>query len=158
MSWSLAFIFRIDCPDGGTGFTTFPGWRTRGACCASFFTLSDSGKEQRSLFWRFKNRDDDLRNLLCGEFRSAEFWEPRLQLVSPLPAKRDQSGSSIEGRSNANLFLLLFLRVCSQVLWLAYRGFLLVHHSGQKTLAKVSFLLGTKVHSSLNHSLGCRMP
>lgn len=116
MSWSLAFIFRICSPDEGTGFATLPGWRTRDSCCASFFTFSGLGKEQRSLFWRLKNRHDDLRNLLCGEFRSAGFWEPLLQLVSPLPAKRDQSGSSMEGRSNANLFLLLFLRVCSQVL------------------------------------------
>lgn len=63
---------------------------------------------QRSLIWRLENRDNDLRNLLGGKYWSAGFWERPLQLISPLPANWDQSGSSMERSSDANLLLLLF--------------------------------------------------
>ncbi len=107
MSWSSAFMFRILSPVGGpVGFTTFPGCRAGGSFRVSLCKFSDSGEGQRWLFCRLKNRDDDLRNLPCGKYWSTGFWEPLLQLGSQLPAKRDQSGSSMERCSNANLLLI----------------------------------------------------
>lgn len=116
ISRSSAFMLRILAPLGGTtGLSTSPGWRIE-SFCASRCKFWDSGNVQRSLFWRLENRDDDLRNLLCGKIWSTGLWAALLQLVSPLPAKWDQSGSWVERCSNANSVIINFLRVCYQVL------------------------------------------